>query len=173
MKSKKYVFLLGIASILSSPISVNANGLIDLESNNSGQTCNSQRGVWVCNREAQGMPGNHSYVWDGRMGESCGMGGMSGYGTYNNPEKGPRGDSCNFVPLSEGQEDQIMNHCRANANNGLWVPAINDCHNAAEDSVTESDLDYPGAPGGRLGTIDYNDSGSPQWRESNGLDLFD
>lgn len=112
--------------------------------------CGPDAGVYVCERDASFGFGNHAYLWDARTDQACGTSGISGSGNANGYEAGPSVDSCNFVPLSEGREDQIMNYCQANANNGLWVPGINDCHNAAADSVESSGSTYPGTPNGRF-----------------------
>ena len=78
------------------------------------------------------------------------MRGSSGSGAAVN-EKGPIQDSCNVVENSKGKEKEIMDFMKKNENNGLWVPYINDCHNAVQDAVEHSGLVYPGAPGGRFG----------------------
>ena len=134
-------------------------------------SCGSNAGVWVCNRKTDVGVGNHSYIWDARTRQACGTQGSSGASGTNRSEAGPLQDSCNFVPFSEGIEDKIFNHCNKNANNGVWVPGINDCHNAAQDSVEQSGLKYPGAPGGRLGDRNYSNSDSPAWVES-GKDVY-
>lgn len=81
-----------------------------------------------------------------------GMRGSSGFGAEVN-EDGPSVDSCNLVEGSGGKEKEIMDYMRANQNNGMWFPGVNDCHNAVEDAVENSSLIYPGAPGGRVGDI--------------------
>lgn len=45
-------------------------------------------------------------------------------------------------------DDDFM---RENANNGVWFPFVNDCHNAINDALSNSGLENPGAPGGRFG----------------------
>lgn len=160
----KYFFALGAFSTVFTTGSI-IPAFAQNRNSQQGITCGSHAGVWVCNRKTDFGVGNHGYLWDARTGKACGTGDL-GLGRTNKPELGPRGDSCNFVPSSEGKEKKILNHCRNNANNGVWVPGINDCHNAAQESVEESDLKYPGAPGGRFGKRNYSNSDSPAWVES-------
>jgi RHS repeat-associated protein len=111
--------------------------------------------ILVCNRKVNGFPfvGNHAYPWDTTNNTSEGMRGSSGSGANAN-EVGPQGgDSCNEVEGSEGMEDEIMDFMRQNQNNGVWFPGVNDCHSAVSDAVQHSGLEYPGAPGGRIGEI--------------------
>lgn len=113
--------------------------------------------VWICNRKAEGivgtLGGNHAYLWDDRNGSACGMRGSSGSGGNSG-----QGDiapttrlNCRKVPGSEGKEDDIMNCCRNSANNGVWYPPFNDCHEAADDCIKKQGLKNPKAPGGRIG----------------------
>ncbi len=110
--------------------------------------------VLVCNRKVDGFPffGNHAYPWDTTTNTAEGMRGSSGSGADSN-EKGPGadGDSCNEVEGSKGKEQDIMDFMRQNQNNGMWIPLVNDCHNAVQDAVENTGLEYPGAPGGRFG----------------------
>lgn len=174
----KYFFALGACSAgFTTSFSIPASA----QHQNSQQnlSCGSNTGVWVCNRETDAGVGNHSYIWDARTGEACGMAGSPWASRTDKPEAGPLKDSCNFVPSSEGKEDKVLKHCRKNANNGVWVLGINDCHNAVQDSVKQGGLKYPGAPGGRFGDRNYSNSDSPAWveneysRDSNGDGIFD
>lgn len=92
------------------------------------------------------------------FGAGYGMQGSSGSGNHT-IEKGPSVDPCAEVENSTGKEDEIMDFLRKNADNGLWAPRFNDCHNAAQDAVESQGLVYPGAPGGRLGRF----SGTGGW----------
>jgi RHS repeat-associated protein len=74
----------------------------------------------------------------------------SRHGTELIPDEGA---VCNEVQGSEGYEQQIMDFLEKNADNGIWFPFINDCHNAVKDAVESVGLTYPGAPGGRLGAV--------------------
>jgi hypothetical protein len=131
------------------------------------EMCGPDSGVYVCGRETQFGVGNHSYLWNAQNGEACGRSQVSGApGNVSRYESGPGADSCNFVPLSEGREADIMNYCKNHANEGQWVPFTNDCHNSTSDSVTNNGLSYPGTPGGRIGDRDYSSSDSPGWMES-------
>jgi RHS repeat-associated protein len=108
--------------------------------------------VWVCSRRAWNANAgvNHSYIWDGKNNRCCGM---------NRPhdpistckEKGPQpgGDSCTMVEGSDGKEDEIMNCCKTKASKGWWPKY--DCHDLTEECTKDSNLNYPGAPGGRWG----------------------
>jgi RHS repeat-associated protein len=110
--------------------------------------------ILVCNRKVDGFPfvGNHAYAWDTTTNTAEGMRGSSGSGAGSNEKgPGPDGDSCDEVKGSKGKEKDIMDFMRANQNNGMWFPFVNDCHNAVQDAVENSGLTYPGAPGGRLG----------------------
>ena len=151
----KYFFALGACSaVLTTSLSIPASA----QHRNTGanNSCGSNAGVWVCNRGTDFGVGNHSYIWDARNRQACGMQSSSSSSETNTSEAGPSKDSCNFVQSSEGKEDDIVNHCRENANNGVWVLGVNDCHNAVKDSVEQSGLKYPGAPGGRFGELDYS-----------------
>lgn len=108
--------------------------------------------ILVCNRMVQGFPfiGNHAYPWDTTTNTAEGMRGSSGSGATAK-EKGPAADSCNAVEGSKDKEQEIMDFMWHNQNNGIWFPWINDCHNAVQDAVENSGLNYPGAPGGRFG----------------------
>jgi hypothetical protein len=44
-----------------------------------------------------------------------------------------------------------MDCCKNTADDGIWFPGTNDCHNSAERCIKDAGLVYPGAPGGRLG----------------------
>lgn len=128
--------------------------------------------ILVCNRRIGGIiPGNHAYFWDDRDAESCGMSSFSGSGGPGDEEcggvpgcgeDGPwnpvtgEGDCCVSIPNSGGAEDEIMNCCKNNANNGIWFPWINDCHNTIKKcGSTGGGFPPPGPvpdpPGGRLG----------------------
>jgi RHS repeat-associated protein len=113
-------------------------------------------GIFICNRAVEGFPGagNHSYLWDPGRRRACSMRGSFGTGQDSEVELGPSRHSCVKVPDSEGKEDQVMNCCKRTANNGMWVPGINDCHNAAEFCLRTSGLPSLAAPGGRLGQCD-------------------
>ena len=109
--------------------------------------------IFVCNRKVSGFPyiGNHAYAWDSSTNTSDSMRGSSRKGLDGSGEKGPSGDSCNVVEGSKGKEKEIMDFLAKNKNNGVWIPMLNDCHNAVKDAVKNSDVSYPGAPGGRFG----------------------
>ncbi len=115
--------------------------------------------IYICNRKVNGFPGfgNHGYLWDDTATDpnlrSCGMQGSFGLGPTGRKEKGPSVDNCKKVSGSKNLEKQIMTCCYKNANNGLWTPGLNDCHNAADDCIQAAGLNNPGAPGGRLGPI--------------------
>ncbi len=103
--------------------------------------------VWVCNRKTKFGVGNHAYLWNDRNSTCCGMG-----STANCQEKGPfGGNSCRKVIGSDGAEDKIMKCCKNTADKGIWIPPINDCHEAVDDCIRDAGLINPGAPGGRIG----------------------
>lgn len=113
--------------------------------------------IWVCNRKVRGpvglgggsdgaVGGNHAYFWDDRNKRCCGRA-----STEKCSELGPPSDSCRMVVGSAGKEDEIMKCCKDNADKGLWVPPINDCHTAVDKCLGKSKLRNPGPPGGRVG----------------------
>jgi RHS repeat-associated protein len=111
--------------------------------------------IWICSRAVNGFPiiGNHSYLWNDKTGKSCGKQGAFGFGPMSEGEKGPsNGDSCTKVPGSDGVEDNVMNCCRRMANDGPWLPIINDCQSLAGMCIARAGLQWQGAPGGRLGS---------------------
>jgi RHS repeat-associated protein len=91
--------------------------------------------IRICTRAAQGMPGNHRYIWDTRgLGSACGMEQFFGMG--DNPrkqEKGPYGgDTCGDpIPGSDGMEDKIMSCCEKANKTQPWIPFFNDCYTVA------------------------------------------
>ncbi len=105
--------------------------------------------------------------WGGNGGQSCGTDGSSGSGilpgngdTTRNPldfpdgeEPGPPanyghdiweedGRHCTRIQDSDDDDkaDCAMIHCYEHANDGLWLPIINDCHNTVEDALDECGL---------------------------------
>lgn len=113
--------------------------------------------IWLCNRRvvpSLGGVGNHSYFWKDRNGKCCGHNtGYDPLGTCK--ERGPGGgDSCVKVPGSDGIEDGILGCCQRTANEGTWLPFVNDCHNSADRCLMKYGLPNPGAPGGRVGRCD-------------------
>jgi RHS repeat-associated protein len=108
--------------------------------------------IWICNRKARGVPGNHAYFWDDRNRQCCGMGSTQlckETGPSGPPPRG--GDFCRKVPGSTDREDDIMKCCKDTADKGPWLPKLNDCHQALDYCLKEAKLDNPGAPGGRMG----------------------
>lgn len=59
--------------------------------------------------------------------------------------------SCRKVEGSDGKEDKVIKCCKEAADKGIWLPPVNDCHEAADDCLKDAGLKNPGAPGGRLG----------------------
>lgn len=105
--------------------------------------------IWLCTRKVSGFPfvGNHAYLWNDRNKKPCGMNASSGGGPRGRPstDTGPGmpGQSCTKVDGSNGKEDGVMNCCDKNANNGLWFPLFNDCHNAVDDCLEKNGLKPP------------------------------
>jgi RHS repeat-associated protein len=104
--------------------------------------------IRICNRGAQlWIPNaNHSYFYDTRNHRTCGRGINSG---IENP--GAPGTFCVDVPGSDGHEDSIMKCCNKTADQGMWFPGINDCHNSLDRCLKGEGIANPGAPGGRMG----------------------
>lgn len=114
--------------------------------------------IWLCSRSAHGMPGNHAYLWDDRgNGRSCGRSTSAGHAPGagevmpGTGEAGPPTDTCTRVAGSDGWEDAIMGCCTRNANNGTWLPFVNDCQNAAHQCLEGVVPEPPPVPSGRFG----------------------
>jgi hypothetical protein len=123
--------------------------------------------IWVCSVETSGFPfyglGTHAYFWDDRTGtpankRECGKEGSLGYGGNSSGNIGPssgetanpwdgngsRGQTrCFPVDGSDGKEDAVMGCCRKTANNGIFFPWINDCHNSVNDCLGNNGLKSP------------------------------
>jgi RHS repeat-associated protein len=132
--------------------------------------------VQICNRPAEGMPGNHSYLHDPATGRNCGQGSNSG---RENP--GRSDTTCIDVSGSGGRENLIFACCEAQRNSPLasnwwmWRPFGNDCHNVVKDSLKCAGISNPpGAPGGHFGpTTKPPDPPDPDFHMcSGGICLF-
>ncbi|MBK8270941.1 MAG: hypothetical protein IPK83_22595 [Planctomycetes bacterium] len=125
--------------------------------------------IFVCVRKAIGMVGNHAYLWDPCEHQACGTGASSGSpgGGGNNgypggledgpydPTVNPDGDCCEPAPGTEGSRAAIMECCRNHANDGVWFPGTNDCHNTFQDCLSNSGFSPPELPCGRFGDSNY------------------
>ena len=110
------------------------------------------KGVMVCNRKTKGDFGNHSYIWSIERQEGYAMQKvLFGYFGERTTEVGPQHDCCVYVHGSAEFEDEIWSHVVANADNGIFLPGVNDCHNSVVDAVKSVGLSYEGSPGGRFG----------------------
>jgi RHS repeat-associated protein len=91
--------------------------------------------IQLCTRAAQGMPGNHRYMWDTRNKKSCGMRQSSGHGgdpNFQEKGPGPGGDTCGDpIPGSDGMEAAAMKCCADSNASQAWVPGFNDCYTVA------------------------------------------
>ncbi|MCA1568613.1 MAG: RHS repeat-associated core domain-containing protein [Acidobacteria bacterium] len=117
--------------------------------------------IYVCSRlihpPMNVLGANHSYLYDSRNGQNCGLSGprfspLPFYGSAA-PEAGPLGgDPCRPVQGSSNPAlaDIIMNNCMGYAGTS-YIPGVNDCHNLVDYSITSAGLANPGAPGGRFG----------------------
>ncbi len=116
--------------------------------------------IWKCYRSTLMGVGMHAYMWDDREGplrnrvtRSCGTSGMFGFGNpwLDKDELGPgrNNDYCVKVNGSDGLENKLMMCCQAAANDGLWIPYDNDCHNAVDDCLAKWGLEQPPLPLGR------------------------
>lgn len=108
--------------------------------------------LWKCLRDVHGFPGvgNHTYFWDdtGKNGP-CSMEWSSGSGpTAGKHDTGPGkpGQDCVKIADSASKADDVMQCCQDNANNGIWFPLINDCHNTVKDCLKASGLPNPKMP---------------------------
>ena len=108
--------------------------------------------IQICNRPAEGMPGNHAYLLNPATGENCGRGENSGQ-----EDPCDRGTACIDIPGTEGREDVVLGCCEAMrrtpwASSGMFRPFTNDCHNFINDVMKCAELrNPPSAPGGRTG----------------------
>jgi len=104
--------------------------------------------IQVCNREAKGMPGNHTYLYDPATGRNCGRGSNSGKET---PKTDPT-TACVDVPGSEGFEDKILKCCEEQRKHpGIFFPPVNDCHTLKDKALDCAGMPKTPAPGGRTG----------------------
>lgn len=124
--------------------------------------------IHICVRSAQGMPGNHRYIWDDRFGKekpSCGMEQFFGHGddpfkTERGPARnGAIGDTCYEVPGSDGFEDRVMGCCKERNEHSGWLPFFNDCYNVSKYCVNKY---LPGADPG--GASRFNTQCSTCWK---------
>jgi RHS repeat-associated protein len=117
--------------------------------------------IWVCSRlthpPEKWVGANHSYFFDDRNNESCGLSGprKARYPLYGStsPEKGPKdGGACRPVDGSDdpNKADQIMSCCK-NYKAVTYIPGYNDCHNLTDSCLASAGFKDPGAPGGRFG----------------------
>lgn len=103
------------------------------------------------------MPGNHSYLWKPdpapETGRNEGRGGGSSGGGEGQSEENPRDndDSCEPVPETEGKEDEILDDLNDTANDGPWVPFLNDCHNSIDRTLERHGVPPRSSPNGRFG----------------------
>ena len=110
----------------------------------------------IYNRPADGpigsVGGNHAFLYSTEIGISQGMGASSGsQGSVNEPIDGL---SYNVVPNPTGiSEADVMTYMESTMNSGIWIPYVNDCHEAIDDTLGNFGMENPGAPGGRVGTI--------------------
>ena len=117
--------------------------------------------IWVCSRQARAPiswvtlgEANHSYLYDDRKNESCGLSGVPlNFHGSTAEEKGPSdGATCRPVDGSydPNKADQIMNCCKG-YRSSMYTPSRSDSHNLTHSCITGAGLKDPGAPGGRFG----------------------
>jgi len=108
--------------------------------------------ILICSRPAENGVGNHAFLYSTLNGDNCGK----GPGNHPHGHESPTapGTVCTEVPGSDGQEPAVMKCCQTKANSFwgrfTWFPWLDDCHNLAENCLTENGLKSPGAPGGRI-----------------------
>ena len=103
--------------------------------------------IWTCFRHTGWGIGNHEYLWDDRLGESCGTSSSSGFGGTSSPDDlGPGGDYCFRVDGSSGKEADVMSCCHGRANSGAYFPGVRDCHTSAGDCLGQNGLPHPEIP---------------------------
>jgi RHS repeat-associated protein len=120
--------------------------------------------IYLCTVPTSSFPtlgiGRHAYLWDDRKDTAngqreCGQESSSGSGGNTSGNTGPidgnsdgvkEGTVCVAVEDSGGKEDDVMSCCRKNANKGIWIPFIRDCHNKAQDCLKSNGLKAPDNP---------------------------
>ena len=102
------------------------------------------KSIWYCIKEKSfGItPGiHHAYMWDDTKNQSCGMDNILGMKRHPEDEypdgrqPGPTKDKCTKIKCSVGREKCMMNYCKKMANKTIWIPFINDCHNAVQNAA--------------------------------------
>ena len=118
----------------------------------------------VYNRPATGivgwLGGNHAFLYSTETGQAWGTAGSSGSGAQVDETEVILSGSYNAVPNPQNiPESDVMNYMRDTRNSGLYFPGLRDCHSAIDRTLSNFDLENPGAPGGRIGTIPGPSSG--------------
>lgn len=117
-------------------------------------------GIMVCNRPTDFGVGNHEYLWDKRLRESC------GWGPNSRTERGPSVDPCVDIPGSAGVEQPIMDSCKEHEDDILWIPGVRDCHSLADQAQKAAGLEPVDLP--RFGDPDrFWSSQNGEWRPMN------
>jgi len=120
--------------------------------------------LYVCNRKTSWNVGNHAFIYDTESKQIAEMSGSFGMNLKGEPvkilkeaeidmaTKLPKDAAeCKVVPGSKGKEKEVIDWMKENANKGIWVPLINDCHNKVDKALKHANLENPGVPGGRFG----------------------
>lgn len=99
--------------------------------------------IWVCIRKTACLIGNHKYLYDDRAGANPRSCGRPAPDPQRDLPPGSEGTACVPVPGSEGHEQEIMDYCRDHANDGMYFPLVNDCHDAADAACRAAGLTPP------------------------------
>jgi RHS repeat-associated protein len=96
--------------------------------------------------------GRHAYLWNDATQDECGMESSCGIGGTTSHNGGPGGTGpnaqkpgalCNPIPGTDGTDaanSDLMKWCHQNANNGIWIPGLHDCHNAVNKCLAYGNL---------------------------------
>ncbi len=107
--------------------------------------------IEICKKPADFGIGNHVFFWDPVKKKGCGRTAKSGSSGKDSAhtEKHRKGSVCKDVPGSDGHEKCLMDNCEQHANDGIWLPVFNDCHNSLTRALKKCGL-CKDLPFGRL-----------------------
>ena len=98
------------------------------------------KGVWVCTRPMRNPfkdLSDHAYLWDDNASgyKACQTSSRGKPSRYRH-EWGPDRDQCMWLgPLTRAQHKSVMGCCDATANDGTFLPLVNDCYTTIKKCV--------------------------------------
>jgi len=122
----------------------------------------------VYNRPVDGGPlaaigANHAFLCSTETKQCWGTAGSSGSGGQADKWKDIEGSNLPYNVVANPQnidESIVMNYMDQTRNSGVYIPGIRDCHSAVNRTLSNFGLENPGAPGGRLGSLPSQSSGT-------------